>query len=124
MARYLPDFPVGNGQFENLNPTPIVDHLPKASSPVLSIREQVRLEMELSRKEQEELKDYDDDDDFDFDDDPYYIEDDDFGNDDAGDTESVTAEKAEQDAPPADTQSEAGAGATANVPKEVETKGD
>lgn len=125
MARYLPDFPVGNGQFENLNPTPICENLPRASSPVLSIREQIRLEMELSRREQEELKDYDDDDDFEFDDDPYYIEDDDgYEGDEVGDTESITAEKAGQDAPPAVVHSEADAGATASVPKEVETKDD
>lgn len=112
----MPDYPVGNGQFENLNPTPIAVHLQPASAPILTVREQIRLEMELSRRDQELYgNDDDDDDDFDFDDDPYYIDEPDYN--DETESDSLSAEKEGQDAPTADEPTTEVAGATEGVSK-------
>lgn len=65
MARYFADYPVGNGRFESVNPMPLVANLKPASAPNFSIREQVRIEMELARSD---VIDDDNENDFEMDD--------------------------------------------------------
>lgn len=73
MARYMPDFPVGNGRFENLNPVPIVEYMEPASSRTQSIEEQVRNQVELQLSSHELSQVDDEEEDFDIEDDEYEI---------------------------------------------------
>lgn len=69
----MPDYPVGNGRFENLNPTPIVEYMEPASSRTQSIEEQVRNQVNLQLSSHELSQSDDDEDDFDIEDDEYEI---------------------------------------------------
>lgn len=72
MAKFIPEFPVGNGRFENLNTTPLVANMPPAQKRIISVQEQIRIALD-AREAEKNIND-DDEDDFEMEDDPYEFE--------------------------------------------------